>query len=72
MTNLCLCYDSFMFKILHVMTIHYVQLFYVHIIIRKMLATHVLTHTFFDWLKFTWDPLNLYGTHMIWWDPCEF
>jgi len=52
-----------MFKILHVMTIHYVQLFYVHIIIRKMLATHVLTHTFqhtiLDWLKITWDPLNL-------------
>ena len=43
---------------------------------REMLATHILTHifqhTFFDWLKFTWDPLNLYGTHMIWWNSCEF
>jgi len=43
---------------------------------REMLATHILTHTFeytlFDWLKFTWNPPNLDGTHMIWWDPCEF
>jgi len=23
-------------------------------------------------LKLTWDPPNLYETHMIWWDPCEF
>jgi len=41
-----------------------------------MLATHLLTHTFqhilFDWLKVTWDPPSLYGTHVIWWDPCEF
>jgi len=41
-----------------------------------MLAIHILTHTFehtlFDWLKFIWDPPNLYGTHMIWWDLCEF
>jgi len=33
-----------------------------------MLATHILTHTFqhtfFDWLKFTWDPPNLYETHV--------
>jgi len=42
----------------------------------EMLATHLLTHTFqhtlFDWLKLTWDPPNLYGTHVIWWDSCEF
>jgi len=35
-----------------------------------MLATHIVTHIFqhtlFDWLKFRWDPPNLYGTHMIW------
>jgi hypothetical protein len=37
-----------------------------------MLGTHILTHTLFDWLKFTWDSQNLYGTHMIWWDSCEF
>jgi len=41
-----------------------------------MLPTHILTptfqHTLFDWLKFTWDPPNLYETHMIWWNPCEF
>jgi len=34
-----------------------------------MIATHILTHIFqhtlFDCLKFTWDPPNLYGTHMI-------
>jgi len=44
--------------------------------LREMLATHILTHIFqhtlFDWLKFTWDPPNLYGTRMIWWDPCKF
>jgi len=38
--------------------------------ITEMLATHLLTHTFqhtlFDLLKFTLDPPNLYGTHMIW------
>ena len=42
---------------------------------QDMLATHILTHTFqhilFDLLKFKWDRLNLHGTHMIWWDPCE-
>jgi len=36
----------------------------------EMLATHILTytyqHTLFDWLIFTWDPPNVYGTHMIW------
>jgi len=41
-----------------------------------MLATHILTHIFqhtlFDWLNITWNPPNLHGTHMIWWDPCEF
>jgi len=44
--------------------------------LRGMLAIHLLTHTFqhtlFDWLKFTCDPPNSQGTHMIWWDPCEF
>jgi len=39
-----------------------------------MLGTHILTHTFqralFDRSKFIWDPPNLYGTHMIWWDTC--
>jgi len=41
-----------------------------YIKIRKMLTTHFLTHTFqhilFDWLKFTLDPPNINGTHMIW------
>jgi len=36
---------------------------------REMLATQILTDTFqhilFDWLKFTWNPPNLYGTRMI-------
>ena len=44
--------------------------------IREMLAIYVLTYTFqhtiFIWLKFTWSPQNLYGTHIIWWDPYEF
>jgi len=43
---------------------------------REMLATHLLTHIFqhilLIWLKFTWDSSNLYGTHMIWRDSCEF
>jgi len=33
-----------------------------------MLGTHILTHTLFNWLKFTCDPPSLYGSHMIWWD----
>jgi len=41
-----------------------------------MVATHILIyivqHNFFDWLKLTWVPSNLYGTHMIWCDLCEF
>jgi len=41
-----------------------------------MLAIHILTHIFqhtlFDWLKFTWDLPNLYGTQMIWWDHVNF
>jgi len=32
-----------------------------------MLTTHIFQHTLFDWLKFTWVPTNLYGSHMIWW-----
>ena len=41
---------------------------------RNASNTHSNTHfsIIFDWLKFTWDLPNLYGTHMIWWDPCEF
>jgi len=42
----------------------------------KMLATHILIHTFqhtlFDWLQFVWVPPNLDGSHMIWWDSCKF
>jgi len=36
------------------------------------LVTHIFQHTLFDWLKFAWDPPNINGTHMIWWDPYEF
>jgi len=46
------------------------------ILFREMLATHILTHSFqhtlFDLLKFTWEPPNLYGTHMIWCDHVNF
>jgi len=36
------------------------------------ILTHIFQHILFDWLKFTWDLPILYGSHMIWWDPCEF
>ena len=39
---------------------------------REMLTTHFLTHTFFDWLKFTSVPPNHMGLISIWWDPCRF
>jgi len=32
---------------------------------KKKLATHIFQHILFYWLKFTRDPPNLYGTHMI-------
>jgi len=42
----------------------------INIGLRETLTTHLLTHTLFDWLKFIWDPPNINGTYMIWWDPC--
>jgi len=39
--------------------------------LRNANNTHFSTHSF-DWLKFAWNPSNLYGIRMIWWDSCKF
>jgi len=38
---------------------------------RNVRNTHFSTHSLLL-VKIHMGPSNLYGTHMIWWDPCKY